>query len=45
LTEVEDAIATWREEGGALGMTSEELDAFVEAFEHEERNAAQQVIA
>ena len=45
LAQVEGAIATWRDEGRALGMTNDELDAFVDAFEHEERSAAQQVIA
>ena len=45
LGEVGAAIATWREEGSALGMSNNELDAFADAFEHEERSAAQQVIA
>ncbi len=45
LAEVEGAVATWRDEGRALGMTADELDAFIDAFEHEERNAAQLVIA
>lgn len=45
LAEVEDAITTWRDEGRALGMSADELDAFIDAFEHEERDAAQNVIA
>jgi serine/threonine-protein kinase HipA len=40
LGEVEDAVAHWREDGAALGMTAHELDAFEDAFEHEEREAA-----
>ncbi len=44
LAKVEGAVATWRDEGRALGMTVGELDAFVEAFEHDERNAARLVI-
>ena len=34
-----------RQERRALGITVDELDAFADAFEHKERNAAQQVIA
>jgi serine/threonine-protein kinase HipA len=45
LAEVDGAVSTWRDEGRALGMTADELDAFVEAFEHDERHAAQLVIA
>ena len=44
LSEVEAAIATWREEGWALGMTNEDLESFADAFEHEERQAAQRVL-
>ena len=40
LTEVEGAVATWRDEGRALGMTPDQLASFEEAFEHEERQAA-----
>ena len=40
LGEVEAAVARWRDEGRALGMTDTELDAFAEAFEHGERQAA-----
>ena len=45
LAKVESAVAAWRDEGRALGMTADELDAFSEAFEHEERNVARQVIS
>ena len=45
LAEVEAAVATWRKQGKALGMTSVELDQFADAFEHEERQAAQRVAA
>jgi serine/threonine-protein kinase HipA len=45
LAEVEAAVATWRKQGKALGMTSVELDQFADAFEHEERKAAQRAAA
>ena len=41
LREVEDAVATWRATGRKLGMTDRELEAFADAFEHSERQAAQ----
>lgn len=44
LADVEGAVATWREEGRALGMTSQELDSFTDAFEHSERQAAQRAL-
>jgi serine/threonine-protein kinase HipA len=44
LGEVEAAVATWRKEGRALGMISEELESFADAFEHAERQAAQRVM-
>ena len=28
------AVATWRDEGQSIGMTSAELDQFADAFEH-----------
>jgi serine/threonine-protein kinase HipA len=40
LGEVEDAVARWRDDGATLGMTTHELDAFADAFDHEEREAA-----
>jgi serine/threonine-protein kinase HipA len=44
LAEVEGAVATWREEGRALGMTSQELESFTDAFEHRERRVAQRAL-
>ncbi len=40
LSEVENAVASWRDAGRGLGMTKDELDAFADAFEHAERAAA-----
>lgn len=45
LAEVEGAVAGWRDAGRTLGMTSADLDAFADAFEHGQRRAAQAVIA
>lgn len=44
LAEVEGSVATWQEEGRALGMTPDELEAFADAFEHDERHAVQAVL-
>jgi serine/threonine-protein kinase HipA len=41
--EVERAVAGWRDEGHALGMTDAELGPFATAFEHREREAARRV--
>lgn len=41
LGDVESAVAQWRTRGAELGMTEAELDEFVDAFEHDERRAAQ----
>lgn len=38
---VERAVATWRTVGAGLGMSGADLDAFADAFEHEERAVAQ----
>ena len=43
LGEVEHAVSGWRDEGRKLGMTSQDLDDFADAFEHAERGVAQQV--
>ncbi|MCG5055953.1 MAG: type II toxin-antitoxin system HipA family toxin [Myxococcales bacterium] len=43
LAEVESAVGRWRTEGKALGMTKQELEAFADAFEHEQRVAARKV--
>jgi serine/threonine-protein kinase HipA len=40
LGDVEAAVDQWRDEGRKLGMTARDLDAFAEAFEHEERAEA-----
>ena len=45
LAEVERTVSRWRDQGRALGMTDSELEAFAEAFEHPERDAARRVIA
>jgi serine/threonine-protein kinase HipA len=45
LAEVEEAVAAWRDEGRALGMTAAELESFSDAFEHDERQAAQDAMA
>jgi len=41
LREVARAVATWRKVGRKLGMSTSELDAFADAFEHPELRAAQ----
>lgn len=41
LGEVESAVARWRTRGAEIGMTVGELDEFIDAFEHDERLAAQ----
>ncbi|MBI5531592.1 MAG: type II toxin-antitoxin system HipA family toxin [Deltaproteobacteria bacterium] len=40
LGEVEGAVATWRKQGRALGMSAADLDSFRDAFEHPQRRAA-----
>jgi serine/threonine-protein kinase HipA len=40
LRDVEHAVSQWRAVGRRLGMTKRELDAFADAFEHEQRSAA-----
>jgi serine/threonine-protein kinase HipA len=44
LREVEAAVAAWRSIGHALGMSASELDAFADAFEHEEREAVRRLV-
>jgi len=39
LTEVEGAVSTWRDEARALGMQASDVEAFADAFEHEERKS------
>jgi serine/threonine-protein kinase HipA len=43
LREVAAAVATWRKTGRKLGLTTTELDAFADAFEHPESTAARQL--
>lgn len=40
LQEVERAVSGWRKLGRSLGLTDRELNAFADAFEHSEREAA-----
>jgi len=44
LSEVEVAVATWRDEARALGLSRPEIESFAEAFEHGERDAAREAI-
>jgi serine/threonine-protein kinase HipA len=44
LSEVVHAVDGWRMTGQSIGMSDEELEPFVDAFEHVERNAARQRI-
>ncbi len=45
LGDVERAVSDWRKQGRAIGMTDGELEPFVDAFEHPEREAARRRIA
>jgi len=45
LAEVEGAVAGWRAVAAWLGFTAEEVESFAGAFEHEERKAAQELMA
>lgn len=45
LGEVESAVAAWRVEGRAIGLTDAELETFTDAFEHDERRAARRVLS
>lgn len=40
LRDVEKAVGTWRTVAANIGMTTDEVDEYAEAFEHEERQAA-----
>jgi serine/threonine-protein kinase HipA len=44
LSEVAHAVDSWRMTGQSIGMSDEELDPFVDAFEHTERDAARKLI-
>ena len=44
LSDVERAASQWRQVGRSIGMNNTELEPFVEAFEHRERDVARNVI-
>jgi len=44
LNEVAYSVENWRAPGQSIGMSDEELEPFVDAFEHAERNAAKKPI-
>jgi serine/threonine-protein kinase HipA len=44
LSEVAYSVEGWRRTGQSIGMSDEELEPFVDAFEHAERDAAKQLI-
>lgn len=44
LSEVVDSVESWRATGQSIGMSDEELEPFVDAFEHAERSAAKKLI-
>ena len=44
LSDVTHAVNGWRKTGQSVGMNEEELEPFVDAFEHGERAAAKRLI-
>ena len=44
LSDVVQAVKGWRKTGQSIGMSEEELEPFVDAFEHGERAAANRLI-
>jgi serine/threonine-protein kinase HipA len=44
LSEVAHAVDNWRMTGQSIGMSDDELELFVDAFEHGERDAAKKLI-
>jgi serine/threonine-protein kinase HipA len=44
LSEVVQSVETRRTTGQSIGMSEEELEPFVDAFEHAERNTAKKLI-
>jgi serine/threonine-protein kinase HipA len=44
LSEVAHSVESWRTTGQSIGMSDEELEPFVDAFEHPERSAAKKLI-
>jgi len=43
LSEVVHAVDNWRMTGHSIGMSDDEIEPFVEAFEHGERDAAKKL--
>jgi serine/threonine-protein kinase HipA len=43
LSEVVHAVDNWRMTGRSIGMSDEEIEPFVDAFEHGERDAAKKL--
>jgi len=43
LSEVVHAVDNWRMTGRGVGMSDDELEPFVDAFEHGERDAAKKL--
>ena len=44
LSDVTHAVNGWRKTGQSIGMSDEELEPFVDAFEHRERAAAKKLV-
>lgn len=44
LSTVEEGVSRWRQIGKNIGMKASELNAFENAFEHEERISARRII-
>jgi len=44
LRSLDRAVSKWRETGKAIGMSKREIEAFAEAFEHQERAVAQKAL-
>jgi serine/threonine-protein kinase HipA len=44
LRDVTHAVNGWRKTGQSIGMSDEELEPFIDAFEHRERTAAKRHI-
>ncbi len=44
LSKVAHSVESWRPTGQSIGMSDEELEPFVDAFEHPERSAAKKLI-
>jgi serine/threonine-protein kinase HipA len=44
LSDVVHAVDDWRKTGQSIGMSDNELEPFVDAFEHAERDAVRKLI-